>query len=79
MKKRQTLYDKPFKSQLRSSFVHHPNDALIFSVTFIDKRPAKIDYFLKIFDLKIELLAININMPNYFRHLCFFFGQVNNK
>ena len=27
--------------------------------------------------LKIELLAININMPNNFRHLCFFFGPVN--
>ena len=32
-----------------------------------------------IIDLKLELLAININMPNYFRHLCFFFCPVNNK
>ena len=29
--------------------------------------------------LKIELSAININMPNYLPHLWFFFGPVNNK
>ena len=32
-----------------------------------------------IFDLKIELLAINMNITNYSRHFCFFFGPVNNK
>ena len=40
----------------------------------------KINFFSKfIIDLKIELLAVNINMMNYFRNLGFFFGPVNNK
>ena len=33
MKTRETLYDKPFEFQLLSSFVHHPSEVLIFSLT----------------------------------------------
>ena len=33
-------------------------------------------YTMVIVDLKIELLAININIPNYLRHRWFFFGPV---
>ena len=32
-----------------------------------------------IIDLEFEVLAINMNFTNEFRHFCFFFGSVNNK
>ena len=53
-----------------------------FQNSSLGSTPSALLIWLKkdcIIDLKIKLLAININMPHCFRHLCFFFGKVNNK